>query len=102
MTLLIGLILLSSCGTSIRVNNDSVLVPELTVEVEKPVLEAIPEIDYSSFTEEQKQNIVSVLSVYNSNMAKLVIYAEDLNRSYDLKLRYMSNVIQILNEEKER
>ena len=95
--LILSTILLCSCRTSV-LDKSVVEVPklEIEVEVERPVLDAIPDLDVSGWTDEQIAEVSDVLAVYNTNMGKLAIYAEELERAMDIEIRYMENVIEIL------
>ena len=93
MTLLASLTL-SSCKSTAK--SYEVEIPEIHVEVEKPVLEQIPELDVDGWTDDQIQSVVDVISVYNLNMGRLVNYAEALEEAYALKTEYYENIIDIL------
>jgi len=93
--LILSTILLCSCRTSV-LDKSVVEVPKLEIAVERPVLDAIPDLDVSGWTDEQIAEVSDVLAVYNTNMGKLAIYAEELERAMDIEIRYMENVIEIL------
>ena len=93
MILLLALI--SSCKTS-TTPQKTIEIPTLRIEVERPVLEQIPELDVSEMTDGQIEAIASVLAVYNSNMAKLVVYAQSLESAYKVKLEYLNNILTII------
>ena len=69
----------------------------MSVEIERPVLEAIPDLDVSDFSEDQIRRVVDVLAVYNGNMMELAVYAERLENEYRIQTKYMQDVIDILN-----
>lgn len=69
----------------------------VSVEIERPVLEAIPDLDVSDFSEDQIRRVVDVLAVYNGNMMELAVYAERLENEYRIQTKYMQDVIDILN-----
>lgn len=100
MTLLTGsILLLGSCRSTIPKEEGYIEIPQLDITAEKPVLEEIPSLDVSDYTDEQIEALSAVLAAYNSNLGKLVIYTEELERINALKFQYMSNVITILNEQ---
>ena len=86
---------LSSCATRTQT---AIEIPELHIEVERPVLEAIPELDVEGWTETQIQAVTGILSVYNMNMGRLAIYAQSLEKAYAVKVEYLNNVLQIIVE----
>lgn len=73
-------------------------IPKLDFSVKRPVLEQIPELDVSTFSEIQKIAIYDVIEAYNINLARLVSYAEELESINAIKIKYVENVITILNE----
>lgn len=86
---------ISSCKSTASVKLE---IPNLVIDVEKPVLDPIPDLDISEFTDEQVKHINEVLSVYNLNLGKVIFYSESLIEAYDTKIEYLSNVIDILRE----
>ncbi|MGP1508486.1 MAG: hypothetical protein ACTTJW_06385 [Sphaerochaeta sp.] len=52
----------------------------------------------STFSEIQKIAIYDVIEAYNINLARLVSYAEELESINAIKIKYVENVITILNE----
>ena len=71
-------------------------IPELEIELERPVLEEIPELDVETWTEEQIQDVSAVLAVYNLNLGKLAIYCTRLEDAYELQNEYLNQIIVIL------
>ncbi len=95
MISLLALTVLSGCKTS-DTPQRTIEIPTLRIEVERPVLEQIPELDVSEMTDGQIEAITAVLAVYNRNMGKLVIYAQSLESAYKVKLEYLNNVLTII------
>lgn len=95
MILLLALTVLSSCKTS-TTPQKTIEIPTLRIDVERPVLEQIPELDVSEMTDGQIEAIAAVLAVYNRNMGKLVIYAQSLESAYKVRLEYLNNVLTII------
>ena len=95
MILLLALTVRISCKTS-TTPQKAIEIPTLRIEVERPVLEQIPELDVSEMTDGQIEAIASVLAVYNRNMGKLVVYAQSLESAYKVKLEYLNNILTII------
>lgn len=95
MILLLALTVLSSCKTS-ATPQKTIEIPTLRIDVERPVLEQIPELDVSEMTDGQIEAITAVLAVYNRNLGKLVIYAQSLESAYKVRLEYLNNVLTII------
>ena len=71
-------------------------IPELEIELERPVLEEIPDLDVADWTDKQIQDVTEVLSVYNLNLGRLAIYCTQLEDAYELQTEYLNQVIVIL------
>lgn len=93
-------ILLISCRTSEAAATEITLeIPEYkAAELKRPVLDTIPDLDVTDFSEDQIQRVAEVLAVYNGNMVKLVVYIERLESENEIQTQYMQSVIEILNE----
>ena len=87
-------LLLTSCQTNKGAKE--IEIPELKIEVERPTLDAIPTLDTEGWTQEQIEAVSEVLSVYNMNLGKLVIYAQALEKAYKVKIDYLNNVLTII------
>lgn len=96
-TALLLALTLSSCATRTQT---AIEIPELRIEVERPTLEAIPELDVEGWTETQIQAVTDVLAIYNLNLGRLAIYVQSLERANELRLQYYRNVIGIITEGK--
>lgn len=103
MTLLIALIILllsSACATTVKTEDAEVLeIPSIdsVVTVEKPTLVAIPSLNGISFSSEQTNALSAVFEAYNTNLANVILYSEELEQMYELKIKYLENIINILN-----
>ena len=94
-TLLLVLITLISCASS---SKREIEIPELQIEIERPTLDPIPELDVEGWSETQIQDLVEVLTTYNLNLGRLAIYSEQLEKAIDLQKEYLNEVIAILNK----
>lgn len=73
------------------------MIPPLDIALERPVLETIPDLDVSSYTDSQIADITVVLGVYNMNMGKLAIYTKELEEALRLQQEYLDDIIVIIN-----
>ena len=106
MTLLIALTILltdSACMSAVKAEDTEVLeIPSIdsVATVEKPTLIAIPSLNGISFSLEQTNALSAVFEAYNINLANVILYSEELEQMYELKIRYLENIINILNNNK--
>lgn len=84
-------ILLTSCQTKVK---SELYVPTLDVEVNRPTLEPIPDIDLSGYTQEQLSDLSSVFSAYNNNLLVLVDYSDRLLEMQEVIIEYYTEIIQ--------
>lgn len=84
-----------SCET---VNVESITVPTLEADITKPTLVTIPEMSIQGFNTEQIDNIVSVLSAYNTNLNLLLDYSKRLERYNKACIDYYEGVVKSLTE----
>ena len=73
------------------------VVPELHLDVERPVLDSIPDLDVTDWTDKQISDVTVVLSAYNTNLGKLSVYVNQLEDAMALQSEYLNEVIVILN-----
>lgn len=77
---------------------DTIAIPVLSFSTERPTLEAIPELDADGMTDKQIEDITAVLTAYNLNLGRMVIYAEELERNIEILSEYLNEVIDILKK----
>ena len=77
---------------------DAIEIPVLHFTTERPVLEPIPELDVDGMTDKQIEDITAVLTAYNLNLGRMVIYAEELERNIEIQSEYLNEVIEILKQ----
>jgi len=95
MLVMILSVLLISCKTAEQQSDvKSIEIPVLDVSVDKPVLTAIPSLDTSYMSEEQKMALSSVLAAYNQNLASLASYANELLAMQDIIIDYYISIIK--------
>jgi hypothetical protein len=88
---------LSSCKHT-EPTQDAIEIPVLHFTTERPVLEPIPELDVDGMTDKQIEDITAVLTAYNLNLGRMVIYAEELERNIEIQSEYLNEVIEILKQ----
>lgn len=94
MLAMMSLLLLTGCKTT---RSEGVYVPQLNVEVERPVLDEIPYLDVSGYTLEQQTAIAGVLATYNGNLIKLIDYSNKLLEMQDVILEYYTEIIKVVD-----
>ena len=90
-------ILLCGCKSTVQ-QSEELVIPQLNISVERPVLDAVPELDTDKWTDKQIEDVSNVLSVYNMNMGKLAIYSQTLEKTIELQKDYLNEVSAILNK----
>ena len=86
------LLLTTGCRTT---RNEEVYVPQLNVEVDRPILDVVPMLDVSDFTLEQQNAIAAVLAIYNGNLIKMIDYSNRLLEMQDAILDYYMEIIKV-------
>lgn len=87
------LLLLTSCKTT--KSNKDIYVPQLNVEVDRPILDVVPQLDVSGYTLEQQNAIAAVLAIYNGNLVKLIDYSNRLLEMQDVIIDYYVQIIKV-------
>ena len=85
---------MTGCQTKVK---SELYVPDLDTEVERPILEPIPDIDLSGYTQEQQNDLSTVFSAYNNNLFKLVDYSDRLLEMQDVIVDYYKEIIKVAN-----
>lgn len=92
--ILLTVLITNSCQSSSRTSE--IAIPELHIDVKRPVLGSIPELDVTGWTDKQVSDVTEVLSAYNTNLGLLTIYVKSLEQAYAVKVEYFNNIIKIL------
>lgn len=77
---------------------EPITVPNLEADITKPNLVTIPDLKISGFNTEQIENIVSVLSAYNTNLGLLFDYSKRLEKYNKVCIEYYESVIKRLTD----
>lgn len=83
---------ITGCKTT---SKQEVYVPKLDVEVERPTLDPIPQLDLSGYTVEQQNALSTVLATYNLNLIKLIDYSERLLEMQDVIIEYYLGIMKV-------
>ena len=96
------LLLICSTGCSTTTNTPvqetPVSIPVLSAPVAKPILEPIPQMDTSGFTETQSAELSQVLAAYNRNLLRLIGYGIRLGGYADASEEYITAINDALKE----
>lgn len=95
LVMILCLPIIMGCETT---NVESITVPNLEADITKPTLVTIPEMSIKGFNAEQIENIVSVLSAYNTNLGLLFDYSKRLEKYNMVCVEYYESVIKRLTD----
>ena len=87
------LILLTGCRST---EKDSIVLPKLSFNVERPVLVDIPVLDEDGMSDSIKKNVACVVFAYNTNLVELITYIKELESFNSELLKYYDAVRQTL------
>lgn len=77
---------------------EPITVPNLEADISRPTLVTIPDLKIGGFSAEQIDNIVSVLSAYNTNLELLFDYSKRLEKYNKVCVEYYDSVIKRLTD----